>query len=328
MTTSTETSPATPGLARRTPDFFLVGHPKCGTTALYEMLRRHPQVFMPDLKEPWFFAEDLRVRAAAGSGLPETLEQYLSLFEGARPEQQIGEATPSYLRSRGAAARIARVSPQARIVAILREPASFLHSFHLQSVQARVETEKDLRRALELERLRRGGEAIPRDCARPEALMYSDHVRYVEQLRRFQAAFGREQMLILVYDDFRSDNEATVRRVLRFLDVDDTRPVEVLDANPSVRLRSSRLEALVRVLYLGEGSTARAAKAALSAVTPKRLRRDALQATQRHLVYGRPRPLDATLALELRRRFRGEVVALSEYLDRDLVSEWGYADLD
>ncbi len=40
----------------RVPDFFIVGHPKCGTTALYEMLRRHPQIFMPDIKEPWFFA--------------------------------------------------------------------------------------------------------------------------------------------------------------------------------------------------------------------------------------------------------------------------------
>jgi hypothetical protein len=158
--------------------------------------------------------------------------------------------------------------------------------------------------------------------------MYSDHVRYVEQLRRFQAVFAREQMLVLVYDDFRSDNEATVRRVLRFLGVDDTRPVEVLDVNPTVRLRSSGLEALVRALYRGEGRAARAAKTALSAVTPKRVRRDALEATQRHLVYGPARPLDATLALELRRRFRGEVVALSEYLDRDLVTEWGYADLD
>jgi len=328
MTTSTERPPAAPGLARRAPDFFLVGHPKCGTTALYEMLRRHPQVFMPDLKEPWFFADDLLIRAPADSGLPETLEEYLSLFAAARPEQRIGEATPSYLRSRGAAARIAEVSPQARIVAILREPASFLHSFHLQSVQAHVESEKDLRRALALEPARRGGDAIPRDCARPEALMYSDHVRYVEQLRRLHAAFPSEQVLVLIYDDFRADNQATVRRVLRFLGVDDTRHVDVLDANPTVRLRSSRLEELVRALYRGDGTTARAAKAALTVVTPRRLRRDALEATQRHLVYGTPRPLDPALALELRRRFRDEVVKLSEYLDRDLVTEWGYVDLD
>ena len=158
--------------------------------------------------------------------------------------------------------------------------------------------------------------------------MYSEHVRYVEQLRRFHAVFPAEQVLVLIYDDFRSDNEATVSRVLRFLGVDDARPLEIVEANPTVRLRSPRVEQLVRALYRGEGVSARAAKATLKALTPKRLRRDALAATQRHLVYGAPRPLDDALAAELRCRFRGEVVALSEYLNRDLVGLWGYDDLD
>src|SRR6476660_530724 len=114
--------------ATRLPDFFVVGHPKSGTTALYEMLRRHPQIYMGELKEPWFFASDLRPRFQAhGSGVaPQTLEEYAVLYEGARPEQRIGEGTSSYLLSRTAAAAIAEVQPDARIIAILREPASFL----------------------------------------------------------------------------------------------------------------------------------------------------------------------------------------------------------
>ena len=78
----------------RVPDFFIVGHPKCGTTALYEMLRRHPQIYMPDLKEPRFFAPDLRARFLAGArrgtgverghSIPDTFEQYLALFAPAR----------------------------------------------------------------------------------------------------------------------------------------------------------------------------------------------------------------------------------------------------
>ncbi len=61
--------------ASRVPDFFIVGHAKCGTTALYEMLRTHPQIYMPELKEPAYFATDLRnrfQRPAAGP-LPQTL---------------------------------------------------------------------------------------------------------------------------------------------------------------------------------------------------------------------------------------------------------------
>src|SRR5438477_11294579 len=83
--------------AGRVPDFFIIEQHKSGTTAQYEMLRRHPQIFMPDMKEPRFFASDLRdlLQPAPGSA-PETLEAYLSLFDQAKEGQRIGEASPSY----------------------------------------------------------------------------------------------------------------------------------------------------------------------------------------------------------------------------------------
>jgi hypothetical protein len=303
------------------PDFFLVGHPKCGTTALYEMLRGRRQIHMP-VKEPWYFASYLVLTPT--EGMPRTLAEYRSLFDAAGPDQRIGEATPGYLRSRTAAARISELRPDARIVAILREPAAFLRSFHLQSLQAGIETEKDLRKALELEQHRREGRMIPQDCIRPEALLYSDHVRYVEQLRRYHAVFAPEQVLVLIYDDFRAANEATVHKVLKFLGVDDLAPVDAVEANPTVRLRSRRGQALLRSLYEGDGTAARAVKAAIKATTPTELRRSALRATQRRLVYGAPRAPDEALALELRQRFKGEVVALGDYIGRDLVTLWGY----
>jgi GNAT superfamily N-acetyltransferase len=325
MTASPEASAAAHASQTRVPDFFIVGHPKCGTTALYEMLQGHPQIHMP-VKEPWFFASDLIARPA--DGMQQRLEDYLSLFDAARPGQRVGEATPSYLRSRTAAKRIADLQPGARIIAILREPASFLRSFHLQAVQARVETEKDLRRALALEKVRREGKAIPRDCARPEALFYSEHVRYVEQLRRYYAVFPREQVLVLVYEDFRRNNEATVRQVLQFLEVDDTCPIEAVEANPTVRLRSRKVEELLRSLYQGQGTAAHALNAAVKAFTPRGMRRYAVRAIQRRVVYGAPGPPDESLMLELRHRFKGEVVALSEYLGRDLVALWDHDGVD
>ncbi len=69
----------------RVPDFFIVGHAKSGTTALYSMLRRHPQIFMPDAKEPWFFAEELHERTPPRpEGTPKTLEQYVALVRRRR----------------------------------------------------------------------------------------------------------------------------------------------------------------------------------------------------------------------------------------------------
>ncbi len=304
------------------PDFFIVGHPKCGTTALYEMLRCHPQIFMPEGKELWYLCPELR--SPRGGGRAQTLEQYLSLFAAAKSDQRVGEATPLYLSSRTAAANIARLQPAARAIAILREPADFLRSFHLQCVQNHTETEIDLRRALALEPQRREGRSIPANAPRPGELMYSEHVRYVEQLRRYHAVLPSEQVKVLIYEDFRRDNEATVREVLRFLEVDDTCEIDSREANPTVRVRSLRLHELLHTVSLGRGGPARAVKGSIKALTPRTLRRRALYATQSRVVYAKPRAADERLMLELRRRFKGEVVALSEYLDRDLVSLWGY----
>lgn len=313
----------------RLPDFFVVGHAKSGTSALNRMLKHHPQIYMPDSKEPWFFATELHERTPPRpEGTPRTLEQYMSLFDAARPEQSVGEASPLYLWSRTAAARIAEVRPDARIIAILREPASFLHSLHLQFVESYVEAESDFRTAIALEDSRRAGREIPRYTYWPQALLYSEHVRYVEQLQRYSEAFGAERMLVLIYDDFRRDNEATVREVLRFVGVDDTLAIEPVEVNPTVRVRSQRLHHLVHALSVGTGPASRGLKAALKAVMPQRLRRGVVRVTRQRFVYAEPEPPDERLMIELRHRFRGEVVKLSEYLDRDLVALWGYDRVD
>jgi Sulfotransferase family len=327
MTESTDRDVAARGAApaAHMPDFFVVGHPKCGTTALYEMLRQHPQIYMPDVKEPSFFVPETRARAG-NSKHPDTLESYLALFAAARPGQRVGEASPSYLWSSTAARRIAQARPDARIIAILREPASYLRSLHLQFLRTNVESEKDLRTALRLEERRREGDALPRNSTRPRWLLYSEQVRYVDQLRRYHEMFSRQQMLVLIYEEYRADSAGTLRQVLRFLDVDETFSIDAVEANPATRIRSPRLEEIVRSLYLGRSRTSRTLKAAIEALTPRRLRREVL-ALQRRAQRARPRSPDEQLMLELRRRYKGEVVALSEYLNRDLVTLWGYDSL-
>ncbi len=312
----------------RLPDFFIVGHAKSGTTALYEMLRRHPEIYMPASKEPWFFAEELRLRPPPRpEGIPGSLKEYSALFTAAHPSQRAGEASALYLWSRTAPAAIAAARPDARIIALFREPASFLHSLHLQFLQTYVEVESDLATALALERDRRQGRRIPRYTYWPQALLYSEHVQYVEQLRRYHAVFPREQVLSLVYDDFRGDNAAIVRRVLRFLEVDDSVEPDAVELNPTVRARSQRLSELVHALSVGRDPISRTAKAGVKAVTPRGLRTKALATTKRRLLYAEPGPPDEAVMMELRRRFKPEVLALSEYLDRDLVRLWGYGDV-
>jgi Sulfotransferase family len=315
MTSSTEWPAAAPVAAGSAPDFYVVGHHKSGTTALYQMLRAHPQIFMPSLKEPRFFAPDLRALLGQNGALPGSWEEYLALFAPAKPGQRRGEASPSYLRSEVAAQLIARARPDARIIAILREPADFVRSLHLHLLKLGVETESDLATAF-------AHEAIERDGRR--VLRYSDHVRYAQQLRRYHAVFAREQVLVLIYDDFRADNEGTLRRVLRFLDVDERVAAAPVAANAAVRVRSPRLRRAVTAISAGRGRGPRALGGALRALVPGEGSRLRLRRVADRLIYSAPPPPDGGTMLELRRRFRGEVVALSDYLQRDLVSLWGY----
>jgi hypothetical protein len=293
------------------------------------MLLSHPQIHMP-VKEPRYFAPDRRTRhwrpASSRRKHPSTLEGYRALFTGARGDQRIGEATPTYLRSTLAAANIAAVKPDARIIAILREPASLLRSVHLQALRNYDETQKDFRTALALEDSRREGRNIPRLSQFPQVLMYSELIRYTEQLRRYHAVFPPEQVLVLIYDDFRADNEGTVRQVLRFIGVDDTLAV------PAVELESLRtpryviLDQAMRALSIARrtGPGAKVSRR-LQSLRPSPLRNsETFASLWQWIRYTDTPPPDEQLMLELRRRFKVEVEAVSEYLGRDLVTLWGY----
>jgi hypothetical protein len=324
------------GAPGRVPDFFIIGHAKCGTTALYEALGLHPEIFMPRQKEPWYFArsnphpQTRGERSIEYTGRrEESLEEYLANFADARPGQRIGEGSTSYIWSTTAAERIARARPDARIIAILREPADFLRSLHLQRLGDHIESETDFAKALALDDERRAGREIPKYAFWPQAIIYSDQVRYVEQLKRYESVFPRDQLLVLIYEDYRRENDATLRRVLRFLGVDDEYPLTVPESNPTRhRVRSSRIHELRRVLNRSRGPVSRTIKSAIRAASTPQLRKRIMWPIADGILYGRPRPADEALMTEIRRRFKPEVVALSEYLERDFVTLWGYDEID
>ena len=311
----------------RAPDFLIVGHQKCGTTALYEMLLQHPRIFMPAEKEPRFLVSELRPKPAPGKNVtrPTTLEEYLALFAPAGPDMLAGEASPQYLRYPEVPPAIAEIQPNAKIIALLREPADFLRSFHGQMMHGRIETEKNFQAAIELEPARRRGERLPKDCNRPHWLFYSDHVRYAKQLGWFHASFPREQVLVLIYEDYRDDNEAVVREVLRFLEADDAVPITASRTRPNKDVRLQRLHRLTTDLQearrnpKGVSPAVRALDTAVPAAA-----REVLGSSWRRVIYGPRREPDPAFMTELRRRFKPEVEAVSEYLGRDLVSRWGY----
>ena len=178
------------------PDFLLIGAMKCGTTSLYHYLRDHPQIFMPSIKAPEFFAEE----GNWGRGIG----WYRRQFEGAAPGVvAIGEASnvyTKYPRYRGVPARIADHIPDARLVYVVRDPIDRIRS-HYQT------------------RLTEGTERAPIGRAVRENPIYLDYSRYAMQLDRYLDHFPREQLLVITAEDLRGDRRATVRDVYAFLGV-------------------------------------------------------------------------------------------------------------
>ena len=222
------------------PDFFIVGAFKAGTTALYEYLRAHPQIFMSVPKEPMYFGADLTPRYRRM-----TEAEYLALFKDARPDQRAGEASPWYLYSTSAAQEIRDFNAEGRIIIMLRNPVDVMYSQHSQLVFNQREDLTDFGQALAAEDDRFAGRRIPADAIRPEALYYRRSVRFAEQVRRYLDVFGRERVHFVVFDDLVADPRAVYRSTLEFLGVDPTFEVDLSVYNPNKRPRSGRMQRLI-----------------------------------------------------------------------------------
>jgi hypothetical protein len=222
------------------PDFFIVGAFKAGTTALYEYLRAHPQVFMPFHKEPNFFGDDL-IRHYGRL----TVDEYLALFRAAAPGQRVGEASTWYLYSASAATEIEAFSPGAQVIVSLRNPIDVMYAQHSQQLFRGDETLADFAAALAAEPARRRGQGLPGPPARPETFFYRHSVRFAAQLERYLDVFGPERMHVLLFDELVADAPTTYRAVLEFLGVDSRFEPAFAVHNENKRVRSSALQKLV-----------------------------------------------------------------------------------
>src|SRR5688572_26342484 len=138
------------------PNFFIVGAPRCGTTALYQYLRQHDRIFMPTVKECHFMADDF-----ADFRRAHDLDEYLGLFEGATPRHvAVGEASVFYLMSDIAIPNIEAFNPNARHVVMLRNPVELVQSLHEQLLGTLHEDEPDFETAWRLQETRRAGRRI------------------------------------------------------------------------------------------------------------------------------------------------------------------------
>lgn len=223
------------------PNFFILGAPKCGTTALAQRLAEHPQIYFSPRKEPHFFNHD---------GIPATwtLAEYERLFSAADVRHRaIGEGSTHYLFSRVAVPRILEYTPDARFIVCLRNPITMAPALHAECLHQGWETVRDFSTAWYLQELRSSGRRIPGTARRdPDRLLYGPYCRLGEQVQRLYAHVDRDRVLPVLLDDVRRDPAAEYRRVLGFLGADDDGRKDFPVVNARRQTRSVALAQAVR----------------------------------------------------------------------------------
>ena len=299
----------------RYPDFFIVGAPRSGTTAMFDYLAAHPQVFAASVKEPQFFAKDLD----SGSYLESVTfmrdkDRYLAMFAEARPDQLAGEGSTWYMYSKVAATGIKQANPDARIIAMVRNPVQMLHSLHGRRLYAGSEDIPSFADALAAEPDRREGRRIPAKARNPKALLYREVGKFGEQLERYFDTFGADRVHVIVFDDFIADPAAEYHKVVRFLGIDDSFEPEFGVVNAGAARRSQRIQRL-----LLSKPVVRTAQL----VIPRRARPLIGRTWDRINSRSEKRePLAPQVAAQLRAELLPDIVKTGELIGRDLASLW------
>ncbi len=236
-------------MSARLPDFLIAGEMKCGSTTLWELLRRHPRVFLPEEKELHFFASYSYFRH---HGTLETTgtRHYEEQFRDSRPEQRCGEATPNYLFDPQACERIAKTIPEVRVVAILRDPVTRAWS-HYWHERRRGWEDLEILDALDAEpaRMKSG------DPDQVDSLSYVGRGRYIDSLERYERVLSREQLCVVFLEELRRDPASVVSRVLAHLGLElpDDLDLSLPHHNRASFPRWPALDRLTRAARRGAG---------------------------------------------------------------------------
>jgi hypothetical protein len=298
------------------PDFFIVGAPKCGTTAMSDYLARHPEIFMAR-KEMHFFGSDLRF---ADHFFRRGKQEYLAEFAGRSGHRSTGEASVWYLMSERAAEEIEAFSPGARIIIMLREPAEMLYSLFRYFQYDGNEPLGDFGAALAAEPERKAGRGLGRQTYLAQGLLYHETARFARQVRRYFQVFGRERVRVILHEDLTADPAAAYRATLEFLEVDPGFSLPRFErVNPAQSVKSRALRAVLNDPW--PRSVALAARPWVPNALFNGFHRIERRLQGLNSSAAGPAPLAPEMAARLRGEYADEVEELGELIGRDL-SHW------
>ncbi|MEZ6031878.1 MAG: hypothetical protein R3C17_02205 [Planctomycetaceae bacterium] len=299
------------------PNTFIIGAPKCGTTALATYLSEHPNAFVCRPKEPEFWADEFDQSKFLGLC---SLVQYEGLFDRVKSQHKvIVDASTGYLWSRTAIAKILEYAPAARFIVMLRNPVELAPALHMELALLGEDDILDFEEAWRSQSARANGQRIPESCPASAQLLYGQVAMLGSQLQRLRRIVPESQLHIIFLDDFRLNPRACYLGALNFLQLEDDGRTDFPVTNAARAVRAGWLNRLLmqppRVLRPAVMSVRHTCwRLGLHGIRQKLVSRF-LQKPQAR------RTLRPELILELKNAFRDDVRLLSEVVGRDL-SGW------
>lgn len=291
------------------PNFLIVGSAKCGTTSVYQYLKQHNDVFMPEWKEPAYFAPN-------EAGGVQTEEEYLKLFENVKSEKMIGEASVAYLYAENAAEDIASyLGKETKIVIFLRNPVDMAYSNWGHQVREGFE-DLSFEDAIEAEKERQENKKFNQQLSGWVAnLLYKKRASYSHQIERYDKVFGRNNVRIYIYEDFFKPELPEWEDLCEFLQISPTNKPKAKKYNPAGRMRSRFIQDVLRKRM--------AWKEPIKVMMPMAMRNFIRDILEKYNRKDAPQPsLSPETRKSLESYFEQDVKWLEERIGRSLENTW------
>lgn len=303
------------------PNFCIVGAPRCGTTALSRYLSQHPEICLSRPKETHF----LFTSPSDYSSFPAYVEQYRKQFFGhcRQDHTAIGDGSVTYLYAEEVLHRILKINPEAKFIAMVRNPLNLLRSYHFWMLYLMEEDCWDFQEAWHRQELRLQGENLPPLCRDPRLLQYQAVGKLGKWIEQLFSVAGRDRCLVLVFDDFQQNPQAIYQKVCHFLEVDDDRRTYFPRRQESKSYRFREVQRLLFHPPQGVINWASSSSAGGKLWQWQQLALLRLHRVLRNLnaVKQSPPPLTPEMTAQLQETFAEDVAKLSDLLQRDL-SYW------
>lgn len=292
------------------PNFLIIGAAKSGTTSLHHYLGQHPDVFMPEWKEPSFFA------SSAVGGIQD-FNQYKALFDGVQDRHvAIGEASVAYLYDADAPRRIKEfLGDEAQVIVLLRNPVDMAYSLwgHMTRVGAEDKPFGDAVNTPEVYiKDSKDGRYSHEWLGN---FLYKERVLYAQQLQNYFDAFDAENVHVFIYEEFFEDTELSLKKILALLGVSQDFDASIERKNSSGGSRSAMLQKFLRYPSVF--------KNVLKVILPRSIReviKNKLSQLNRY--HNSLPPLSDDLRKELEKYFDNDVRDLEKMLGRSLNEVW------